>query len=317
MENSIDKLPPELLVEIFVIFLGGIVEWRFEKLHTLAKVCKRWRDIVLATTQLWCGIQSRQDPRHSEQVIKRNPLGPLVVQSNSQAWLENKAAQSRPSRWIALVYYGDHYFSSLPRILNSATSLQHLTIALDFGGFSPTASTIPNPAKLRTLHLRSFYVPWAGLNSLRIESLWLERLRPSPTDDQIFGVLRSSPCLRHLVLREFYPSDDTLLMPPLPEPLESGPINLPYIETLVVEWVPSSLSHSLLWRLHVPSCKILHLSGCHSTHFTAASSSELPKTFRRILMTSKQIRLKYTARSNDGSGPLEIRTLSPPDFTPR
>lgn len=221
------------------------------------------------------------------------------------------AARSGPSRWTTLAYDGDHYFSSLPRIVDSATGIQHLTIAMNFADFSPTASPLPNPTKLRTLHLRSFYVPWTGLDSLRLESLWLECLSNSPTDDQIFGVLRSSPRLRRLVLREFHTPDGTFLMSPLPEPMESGPVNLFYLETLVVEWVLPSLSHSLLWRLHVPSCKILHLSDCHSIHFGAASSSELPKTIRPLLRTAKEIRLKYEARSNDGSGPLHIRTLDP------
>lgn len=83
MENPVNKLPPELLIVIFQMSFGGFAGWSFQKLHQLAKVCTRWRDIILGTPQLWCTIQSWQYPHQNERVIKRNPLGPLMVRSNS------------------------------------------------------------------------------------------------------------------------------------------------------------------------------------------------------------------------------------------
>lgn len=47
-----------------------------------------------------------------------------------------------------------------------------------------------------------------------------------------------------------------------------------------------------------------------------ASSSELPKTIGRILLTVEGIRLTFTLQSEDGSGPLEIQTLDPPYLVP-
>ncbi|KIO33920.1 hypothetical protein M407DRAFT_17188 [Tulasnella calospora MUT 4182] len=242
-----------------------------------------------------------------------------MVRSNSQTWLEKIAARSRPSRWIALEYDCQQYFSLLQRIIESATDLQHLAIALDSGNSGSSETIITNLTKLRTLHLRSFNIPWGTLDSLRLESLWLECPSPCPTKDQILSVFCSSPCLRRLVFRNFYAGGEFFSWSPqeaLPEPQDSSPIDLPRLEILIIGSVSSSLSHPLLWRLRVPSCKILHLDNCHSTQFGAASGSELPKTIGRILAAAKQIRLTYTAQNIDGSGRLEIRTLDPPYLTP-
>ncbi|KAG9025522.1 hypothetical protein FS837_004909 [Tulasnella sp. UAMH 9824] len=291
MEGSVNKLPPELLVAIFHTSLGGISGWTPQKLHKLAKVCTRWRDIILGTPQLWCTIQSWQYPHQNERVIKRNPLGPLMVRSDSQVWLEQIAPQSNPSRWIGLKYDGQQYFPSLERIIQSTNDLQHLAIALDSVNRGSSDGVATNLTKLHTLHLRCFNIPWDTLNSLRLESLWLENVSPCPTVDQLLSVLRSSPCLRRLILRGFYAWGEFFSMwspqEVLYEPQDSSPINLPHLEILIMGSVASLISHPLLWRLRVPSCKILHLDNCHSTHFATASSSELPKTIGRILVAAK------------------------------
>lgn len=321
MESSFHKLPTELLVDIFLDAIGGPAGWTLQKLHELAKVCKRWRDIILRTPHLWCTIQSWASPKYNDRVLKRNQWGPLMVRSNFQRWLEEMAARSRPDRWIALEFASYYYSPSLQRIVNSATGLQHLTIALDNADAKAPSIAIPNPAKLRTLHLRSFHIPWTGLDSLRLESLWLEHLYTFPTDDQISGVLRSSPCLRRLVLRNFYLDGHFFYArsheeQPFPEPLESDPIDLPCLETLLMISVPSSLCHSLLWRLCIPSCKTIHLDDCHSTHFGEASSSKLPETLGRVLGTAKQIRLTCEAQVVHGNYPISIQTLDPQVLKP-
>ncbi|KAG8964307.1 hypothetical protein FRC05_003857 [Tulasnella sp. 425] len=191
------------------------------------------------------------------------------------------------------------------------------------GGMAPT--TIPNPTKLHTLHLRTFNLDWGILDSLRLESLWLECLYGPPTNDQIFDLLRGSPLLRRLVLRDLYTPGDfspihKIIAPsypePLPEPQESSLIHLPHLETLILSSIASSLSHRLLWRLSIPSCKTLHVSNCQPTHFETTSTSELPKALSRIFMATKEIRLAYTARYTDGSGSLEIQTLNPAWLAP-
>lgn len=320
MEDSINKLPLELLLDIFLIALGGFAEWTFQKVEALLKVCNRWKHIVLETPQLWCTIQSWHYQLQNDRVLKHNPLGPLMVRSNTQKWLEDMAARSRPSRWIGLEYEARRYTPSLGRVIKSATNLQHLVLALDSGNGNSAQTTIPNPTKLHTLHLRTFTLDWGILDSLRLESLWLECLHRPPTNDQIFDVLRGSPLLRRLVLRDFYAPGDLIFAPSnpeaLPEPQESGLIHLPHLETLILSSVASSLSHPLLWRLSIPSCKTLHVSNCQPTHFETTSTSELPKTLSRIFMAAKEIRLAYTARHTDGSGSLEIQTLNPAWLAP-
>ncbi|KAG9050857.1 hypothetical protein FS837_001967, partial [Tulasnella sp. UAMH 9824] len=286
MESSFHKLPTELLVDIFLDAIGGPAGWTLLKLHELAKVCKRWKDIILRTPHLRCTIQSWASPNYNDRVLKHNQWGPLMVRSNFQLWLEDMAARSRPDRWIALEFASYHYSPSLQRIISLATGLQHLTIALDNGNAKALSIAIPNPTKLRTLHLRSFRIPWTGLDSLRLESLWLEHLYVFPTDDQIFGVLRSSPCLRRLVLRNFYLNGHFFYArsqeeQPLPEPLESDSIDLPCLETLLI-----------------------------------TSSSKLPETLGRVLATAKQIRLTCEARVVHGNYPIAIQTLDPQVLKP-
>lgn len=325
MEDSINKLPPELLVDIFLIALGGFAGWTVQKTEALLKVCNRWKHIVLGTPQLWCTIQSWHYQLQNDRVLKHNPLGPLMVRSNTQKWLEDMAARSRPSRWIGLEYEARRHHPSLERVIKSATNLQHLVLALDSGNGGMAPTTIPNPTKLHTLHLRTFNLDWGILDSLRLESLWLECLHSPPTNDQIFDLLRGSPLLRRLVLRDLYTQGDfppihNIFAPsypePLPEPQESSLIHLPRLETLILSSIASSLSHLLLWRLSIPSCKTLDVSNCQPTHFETTSTSELPKTLSRIFMAAKEIRLAYTARYTDGSGSLEIQTLNPAWLAP-
>lgn len=317
MENSIHKLPIELLVDIFFLVIGGPAGWTFQKLHWLAKVCNSWKDIILRTPRFWCKIQSWMSSHHNDLVLKHNELGSLTVQSKCPKWLGDMAARSRPDRWIALEFSGRYHTALLQGIANSATGLRHLTIALDRGDANSTSTAIPNLTALRTLHLRYFHIPWTGLDSLRLESLWLEHLYLSPTNDQIFGVLRSSPRLRRLVLRHFHPNGHLSSVrsqeQSLPEPQESDSIDLPCLETLLMGSVPSSLCHSLLWRLCIPSCKTVHLDDCHSTHFGEASNSKLPGTLSRILLTAKQIRVTCEARV---SYPIVIQTLDPQVLIP-
>lgn len=58
--------------------------------------------------------------------------------------------------------------------------------------------------------------------------------------DQVLNALRSSSCLRRLVLRGFYPWADFFSMwsqapqEALSEPQDSSPIDLPYLETLIM-----------------------------------------------------------------------------------
>ncbi|KAG8931454.1 hypothetical protein FRC01_001278 [Tulasnella sp. 417] len=318
MENSTHKLPTELLVEILLEAVGGPAGWTFQKVHTLAKVCRRWNDIILRTPRLWCTIQSGISPTYNNLVLKRNQWGPLMVRSNFESWLKDIAARSRPNRWNALEFGDCHYSAASQDIVNSATNLQHLTIALSRVAIDQPAA-LPNPTELHTLHLRFVRILWTGLDSLRLESLWLENLPLFPTNNQIFSVLRSSPCLRCLVLREFHvndqPADAESQEQPLPEAQQRDPIDLPCLEILVISLVPSSLCHSLLWRLHIPSCKTAYLDDCHSTHFEAASESKLPETLSRIFVAAKEIRLTFKARVG-GNYPVVIETLDPRAFHP-
>ncbi|PFH46513.1 hypothetical protein AMATHDRAFT_50992 [Amanita thiersii Skay4041] len=77
MPHPINKLSPEILQEIFRKLLGDVPTESTPVPFTLSQVCKKWRQIVLASPFLWAEIRIPNDfPEESydEEMAKALPI---------------------------------------------------------------------------------------------------------------------------------------------------------------------------------------------------------------------------------------------------
>ncbi|KAJ7467541.1 hypothetical protein FB451DRAFT_394297 [Mycena latifolia] len=178
-------LPNEIVSEIFVHFLpvyplcppiNGL-----ESPTLLTHICRRWREIALATPALWRAISltGDQDLHILESWLNRSRSLPLslemdtIFSSISEECLEKLALHA--ARWEN-AKLGLRVLPQLLTIPTAMPLLQELELRMDNGGIFPPVAYRAVP-RLRAVTLWDFsypadFLPWAQLTSLTMVNTW-------------------------------------------------------------------------------------------------------------------------------------------------
>ncbi|KAJ7681899.1 hypothetical protein DFH06DRAFT_283942 [Mycena polygramma] len=180
-------LPNELISEIFVHFvpvypssppLAGPLSP-----HTLTQICRRWREIALATPALWRAISSEEDKIHLVKAcLHRSGRSLLSIQTREFYYTEPetlKVLVLHCARWEHVnLHFGFSQLSVLAEL--AMPFLRELEIRISEGGGSeplpdfalpmPTESRMPllRAATLWDFHYSSDLLPWFQLTSLTL-----------------------------------------------------------------------------------------------------------------------------------------------------
>ncbi|KAJ7935142.1 hypothetical protein B0H13DRAFT_2472959 [Mycena leptocephala] len=247
-------LPNEIVSEIFIHFLpvyplcpplAGILSPT-----SLTQICRKWRDIALATPALWRAIRlsDYHIPSEPRRVIfdlwlNRSRCCPLSVHIDEyNEWLHVPGTFSdvisHSTRWE---YMKLHLLGpSVPATERPMPLLRHLDLALDV----PCVWTFPDMPLLRTVVLddvaaANVVLPWAQLTSLTLRYVYPEECAP---------ILQRSSNLVHCDL-EVWISDD-----------ESQPdITLPCLESLTLRSTNDDPVIGYLNTLIVPTLRSLEV----------------------------------------------------------
>ncbi|KAF7349672.1 F-box domain-containing protein [Mycena sanguinolenta] len=172
------SLPTEIIARIFVECLPENSRRRFSRKHApllLMRVCRRWRDIALSTSELWNFLRIRclnVSPSSDKTMVRRGAL--------STPWLSR--AQSRP---LSLTIYLDRKFFEGREVHDDISGAEQLDIS----------AVLPRLERLdiclsaeKTQSLTSWNSPFPRLRCLSLSS----------PDSVLSDVLRNAPLLREL-----------------------------------------------------------------------------------------------------------------------
>ncbi|KAG9035062.1 hypothetical protein FRB95_012081 [Tulasnella sp. JGI-2019a] len=216
--NESEKLPVELLIKIFS-YASGLSEgynmdvesasYYVSKLHTVARVCRRWLDIIKGAPELWTLVTDR-DPANATLALDKSGLHPFSLALTSTPLntpLYDKVL-SHSRRWRRAdirVVPGDE--KALRRLEEISTPLlQHLQIECPRWGRNSALSVDlfrDHPPKLASLALINITIhPWnSPIFGSHLHTLKLTRIHTSgPTRENLYGILLACPALAHLEL---------------------------------------------------------------------------------------------------------------------
>ncbi|KDQ52215.1 hypothetical protein JAAARDRAFT_485411 [Jaapia argillacea MUCL 33604] len=256
----VSRLPPELLVEVFVLCTRGYchpsadLDW-----IKVTHVCHNWRQVALRAAHLWTRLPIGNERWVIEMLLRSNNA-PLVVlcHHDHEGFTGLDAALQNLDRVRELSTVVPHWnaqWSSpapLLEVLRVTTGVgpltspkSHMTIPRDlFRGTTPS---------LRTIHINRCSADWTSpffccLTHLNISEI----LRASrPTLDEIFKILQRCPELETLFLHQCIHSSEDWRVP-------SQTIILPRLARVDMN-APSRDCHNLLHHIDFPPTTSLSL----------------------------------------------------------
>ncbi|KAJ6478073.1 hypothetical protein C8R47DRAFT_1051312 [Mycena vitilis] len=208
-------LPNEIVSEIFVHFLPfyplcppfvGMLSPTI-----LTQICRRWREIALATPDLWramafLGRKAIID-RHlqiSTMWLKRSRNRPLSIIIHDRCWsISEIFAVFVPhrSRWEHIKFHANAL--ELHRIVGPMPMLRHLDLCVDDSATHNAAVEIVDVLQLRTVVLNGLAIPNVAIPYAQLTGLTLNLV-----DQEVYRpILRQTPNLRHVELKILFRRD--------------------------------------------------------------------------------------------------------------
>ncbi|KAJ7648659.1 hypothetical protein DFH06DRAFT_1476158 [Mycena polygramma] len=238
-------LPNEIVSEIFFHFLPvyplyppfvGILSPT-----TLTHICRRWREIALATPILWSIMffSGRKLPEHvgprcepalvrelriSDIWMRRSLPRPLSIAIDDRCWPKSevfKVIVPHRARWEHLTIHTGPF--QLPQIVGPMPMLRHLDLSVDDPIPLITLVKILDVLQLRTAVLSGFGIANLALPYAQLTSLTLNRV-----DQDVYRpILRQTSHLRRLELNFVFRRDEDSYNP-------RQELILPCLETLIM-----------------------------------------------------------------------------------
>ncbi|KAJ7629767.1 hypothetical protein DFH06DRAFT_709862 [Mycena polygramma] len=206
-------LPNEITSEIFIRFLppypGFPPLTGRSSPNRLAEICRRWREIALATPELWSAISSFDNNRDGQELrvfelwLKRSRHCPLSIRLGTDAWASHELVEAvipHRARWqyLKIKLEGE----SLPLIDGAMPFLRHLELKIDDDS-PPVFITTHGVPLLRTAILNDVAAAHVILPWEQLTSLTLLRVFPS----ECVPILVQTPNLVHCELYVCYNRD--------------------------------------------------------------------------------------------------------------
>ncbi|KIO17757.1 hypothetical protein M407DRAFT_32574 [Tulasnella calospora MUT 4182] len=253
LHHPIHRLPPELL---YIIIENVYTEVSYELLFALRSVCKHWMEIVDSMPHLWARIALHHNANLISSCLQKSKTQPLDVRCKEG---ENYVVRDSPpfqeraadflrhigpsaARWRSLDYLAPTN-AQHERILS--LPLHNLeTLCVSISGAAVDYTGVFDTPRLQNLDTRKLSLNWRSLSNLR--SLQIDGCVPSPTVDEVYILLKSSPNLElfKIARNRSSPTGHTTDL----SDFHSSPILLPKLRTLHIVQVPF-ISHSRLLDL--------------------------------------------------------------------
>lgn len=254
MPTSIRSLPEELLLIIFKLVLAAS-----NSVHaraTLALVCRHWRDVIYHASILWTTIRPSVWCRRTQLCLTKSQELPIDVDMN---FIETPDKWPREAiqkilkhlhRWRSANLCTPFEQMLLDGLAHPAPLLENLKIKR-FYGQTPFLDPFKRQApRLRSVSLSWVAIPWSTEMLCGLEDLDLGYIRSGcPTAVELTAILNASPRLSSLKLHD-------INFTPL---FDERPINLPLLQILEIEELPSSFVSNFLYRLKSGHCRILRI----------------------------------------------------------
>ncbi|KIO33406.1 hypothetical protein M407DRAFT_233045 [Tulasnella calospora MUT 4182] len=272
----IHRLPPELL---YIIIEIVYTEMSYKLLFALRSVCNHWMEIVDSMPQLWAQIALHHNANLISSCLQKSKNQPLDIwcqEGEGYNIRSNPAFQERvagflghvgplAARWRSLHYLAPTN-AQHERMLN--LPLHNLeTLCVNISGAAVDYTGVFDTPRLRNLDARKLSLNWRSLSNLR--SFQIDGCVPSPTVDELYILLKSSPNLElfKIARNRSSPTGHTTDL----SDFHSSPILLPRLRTLNIVQVPF-ISHSrLLDLVEAPNLHrfvVFHHFPNHSYDFT-------------------------------------------------
>lgn len=267
---TINALPPELLVAIFMFTIDDDWGGKYASQTILALVCYHWHHLVNDTPSLWAGIRyfTGTSPARITRALEKSKSAPLDITFTSSSWGMDQAEQNafldtifpHAHRWKYVSLWLEGPAQGLEAMADlSAPLLECFSLSVDehdgwarnhpldiFGG--------QRPPRLRELGLAGIPVSWSPDIFCQLTSLRIARIsRLGPSVDQLLEVLSTCSSLESLSIREVAFSGG-------PGALSPNPIPMPVLKTLALCELPPATSNRILGAIRAPNCKSGELS---------------------------------------------------------
>ncbi|KAG8874625.1 hypothetical protein FRB97_005766 [Tulasnella sp. 331] len=255
----IDRLPDELLSDIFSLVVEEIDFFHLKRLVKLMLVSKGWSKIVLETPSLWAYARSDHACRAYETAILRSKESPLRVVCKEKGNLKHfmQSALQEAYRWKSAEFHLEHDVSlyvidSLNNI--SAPIMTELKVYCRevFGGRSFDIFSGGAP-RLRHLTLVNIRVPWGSTLFSQLEVLFFTSSSIiGPSTEELADILQRCPNLLTFELERNPPRNVTTLANVLSSNLE--PVHLPLLNSFKIDVSDACALSDILSCVHMPAC---------------------------------------------------------------
>ncbi|KAG8928740.1 hypothetical protein FRC01_005416 [Tulasnella sp. 417] len=296
----IHQLPPELLYDIIE---DAYTQVSYKHLFALRSVCKHWMEIIESMPQLWAQIALNHNANLLSTILQKSATQPLEVSCKEEDVGSDNAFEERvaiflqqigPSaeRWRSL-HYSAPAVAQHERILGLPLyNLETLTVKISTDAINYTGSF--EAPRLRNLDVNRLSLNWGSFSDLR--SLQIDSCMPSPTVDELYALLKSSPNLELFKIardRASATGRATDL-----SAVHSTPILLSKLQSIIVAQVPF-LSHCRLLDL-VEAPNLHRFTLYHHFHYHSYDFTPMFESAGRIVGAPTH------SRGDDGGSRLAV-----------
>jgi len=296
----ISCLPPEVLCRVFLLVRDSALAWNPVTWIKVTHTSRYWRNVALNSPSLWT-LLPLENPWWTREMLKRSKMASLIVKANvlnrsNSSAVNTKVALSHISRIKELSLNSPEAEGTLQNILSTlpraAAQLEVLRISTRVRYYS-SIFYIPGDAlretpSLRQLELYSCDFRWdsqflSGLTHLTLHSV---PSNAQPTLTQLLEVLRSSPGLQLLDLKNCFPKDG------LSSPRAQTPIYLQHLRSLALDGTLTELE-PLLMNCSIQATSKIQIS-CIDTSDVGADFFPLVSAVRSLRHENSSNSLPFT-----------------------
>lgn len=280
----ISRLPNEVLVRAFAESVAHRYHERYDErprqLATLSSVSKAWNHVVQNTPSLWANVDSKQPLAFVRAALARSRRYPLDARAalddgNDDAekeaaleicgelhrWQTAELTASKASDFDVVAYTGAPILKS---ITMSATDNDRRVRLFN--------DVVP---ELEHISLTNLSIDWTSPILSRLRSIALSGIA-GPTHHQFLHILRSSPHLTKLTLKQFRLAETDGTHAPLER------ISLPLLRTLLIQFCPDDVINTCAEWLRCPVLDDVYIAGEDSGNPAPAPLADLfEPSFRR------------------------------------
>ncbi|KAH9857599.1 hypothetical protein C2E23DRAFT_282619 [Lenzites betulinus] len=291
---SVNRLPPELLLDIFSLLIGTTIPPSSVNVIPITGVCRAWRTLALDAPDLWSSIIAYRQTVNTKLFLERSKdvlLDVCIPHTISQSYPMLDHIHNRIRSLTVLNGNASAVIRIAKQLARGRTPyLKTLQLnapwpapsprrppippALPFYGQDNTVAQLSPMPSLRSLRLSTSCFPWTSniycnLSILEVEGLPLD----PPTEERVLRILQQCPALTRFALGV----GGDLVGARIPAADSAWDVNLPLLSAFALKTVSVACAGSLLSHLILPRTTTFVLTLRSDT--TPESSPPYPRLF--------------------------------------